>query len=95
MTEKESKDGYFKAHTVEVTLDGVKQRVAVIYLKQLQKKLGKRLEVSTKEEAAAASYIKDVKARDAETEKVRKAAIANASKVGGKAISIKKADKLD
>lgn len=82
---KEDRDkGYFKAHTTEVTIDGEKQRVATIYLDNLQKSLGKRLTITAEQEKASDDYLKADKARVAEVNKVTNAAKRNAAKVAAK-----------
>jgi hypothetical protein len=86
MTEQEYKDGYFNSHTVEVTIDGAEERVSIIYLSELKRKLGNRMVVSKAATDAAAQYIAEVKGREREREKVAKAAQANANAVAGKSV---------
>ena len=71
--------GYNAAHTVEVKIDGKEDRVAILYLDNLKKSLGKRFSISKEEAAKAADYIKENDKREAEIKKVEAAAAKAAS----------------
>lgn len=80
MKQQDLEGSFHKNHTAEVTIDGVKQRVSFLYLDALKKKLGKRINVTKKEEDRAKAYIDaDAKVK-AEKEKADKALRDNAAK---------------
>lgn len=81
MKTEDLEGSYHKNHTVEVEIDGEKQPVAIIYLDNLKKSLGKRVSITKKESDKAAAYLKEDEARKKEVEKVAKAAESNAAKV--------------
>lgn len=70
MTKKEKEVGYFKAHTTEVEINGIKHRVATLYLDNLKKSLGKKVIISKDEQSAADKYLKDIEERSKESAKV-------------------------
>jgi hypothetical protein len=80
MKQEDLEGSYHKNHTVEVEIDGEKQPVAILYLDNLKKSLGKRVTVSKKESDKAANYIKANKGAAEEVEKIAQAADRNAVK---------------
>lgn len=90
MTQQDLEGSYHANHTVEVEIDGEKQPVAILYLDNLKKSLGKRVTISKKESDKAANYLKSIKGAEAEVEKINEAAKRNAAKAAAKKAAIAK-----
>lgn len=73
MTEKDYKEGYHNRHTVKVGIDGVEHPVAILYLAELKKKLGKRITVAKDQESKASKYLAEEKKAKEEAKKLEEA----------------------